>query len=557
MLHDITVVTRTKRKCHKVEPVPPEEFGISRRAKSIRDCGYCFHETTTTVGELIDQGYDEDQVNSLSSSETDRGTEQAARDTVDESSAGSGDEGLNKTMRPVTVTEHYIEMDYKRDGKSALYRVKTAGGQGEVLRRDKKPDIEEIDHFPFAAITPVIVTHRFFGRSIADLVMDIQRIKTALLRGMLDNIYQHNNTRTEVPESHANANTIDDLLVSRVGGIVRTKAPGGLREVAVQDITGSIYPALEYFDATREWRTGVTRQGQGIDASALQNQSATAVNQAFTAAQARIKLIARIFAETGIKDLFSLLHAEIRKHGDKAQTVQLRNQWVTINPNEWRKRSDMTIDVGLGTGGKQQQLANIMALIGLQSQAIQAGLTNLVTPANLYNSAKEVTKIIGKKDVEQYFTDPDAKDPQTGQLLHPPQPPPPDPAMMKVQADAQMKQMEMQQRGQEVQLKAQLDERADQRKAQIEQVQAQADIATQDRKTQAEMALAQQRFELEKEMALIDAQLKRDAHMAEMEMKREMHQQSMVQGQMSMAATAQSHEAKMAQAKAKPKKAEA
>lgn len=541
MLHDLTVVSRETRKCHKVEPVPPEEFGISRRAKSIKDSGYCFHETTTTLGELIEDGYDENQVRSLPGEEGTPSSETLARDTVAEATSSAGDSGLNYVTRPVIVTEHYIEMDYKGGGKSCLYRVKTAGGQGEVLRRNGKPDIEEVDYFPFAAMTPVIMTHRFFGRSIADLVMDIQRIKTMLVRGILDNMYMHNSPRPEVAQSHATDRTLDDVLEHRHGAPIRTKMPGGVTWQVVPDITGSIYPALEYFDATREWRTGVTRQGQGIDANALQNQSATAVNQAFTAAQARIKLIARIFAETGIKDLFSLLHAEVRKYGDKAQTVRLRNEWVAVNPNEWRKRTDMTIDVGLGTGGKQQQLANIMALIQLQSQAIQAGLTNLVTPANLYASAKEVTKIIGKKDVEQFFTDP---------ATQPPPQAPPDPKMMEVQ----LKQQEMQMRGQEIQAKAQVDQQAAQNKAEIERIQAQADIATQDRKLQGEMEIARQKAELEAKLKMLDHELKREQHMAEMEMKREMHQQAMTQSQMSMAASAQAHEAKMSEAKAKPKK---
>lgn len=552
-LHDFTVVCRKKYKCHKVEPVPPEEFGIARRAKSIRDCGYCFHETMTTIGELIEEGYDAAQVKSLPTEAGIQNVEQASRDTVDETQSADGDNSLNDTMRPVKVTEHYIEMDYRKDGKPALYRIKTGGEQGDVLLRDGKPDLEEIEYIPFAAMTPVIVTHRFFGKSIADLIMDIQRIKTALLRGMLDNLYLHNNPRVEVAQSHVTDQTLDDLLVSRPGGIVRTKAPGGLNWQVVPDITTSIYPALEYFDATREWRTGVTRQGQGIDANALQNQSATAVNQAFTAAQARIKLIARIFAETGIKDLFTILHGEIRRHGDKAQTVRLRNQWVTVNPGDWKERNDLTIDVGLGTGGKQQQLGNIMALIALQKEAVAAGKTNIVSDANLYNSAKEVTKIIGKKDVESFFTDPTEIDPKTGQLKNPPPQQQPDPAMMKVQADMQVKQAEMQSRQQELQAKAQLDQMADQRKAEIERIQAEADIATQQRKAQTEMAMAERKAQLEERMALLDAELKREAHQADLEMKREAHQHAMAQAQVSMAAAAQAHEAKMKQAKSKPK----
>ena len=94
-------------------------------------------------------------------------------------------------------------MDYEGDGKGGLYRVTTASEQGDVLLRNGEPDIVREDAIPFAAMTPVIITHRFFGRSIADLVMDIQRIKTALVRALLDNAYLANNPRTEVAESHA------------------------------------------------------------------------------------------------------------------------------------------------------------------------------------------------------------------------------------------------------------------------------------------------------------------------------------------------------------------
>src|SRR6185437_6113719 len=121
--------------------------------------------------------------------------------------------------------------------------------------------------------------------------------------------------------------------------------------------------------------------------NALQNQSATAVNTAYSASQARMKLIARIFAETGIRDLFWLLHATIRKHGQKAQTVRLRNQWVPVDPRDWKTRNDLTVNVGLGSGSKAQQLQEIQLIINSQSQAVAAGKTNLVSDQNLYASA--------------------------------------------------------------------------------------------------------------------------------------------------------------------------
>jgi hypothetical protein len=149
----------------------------------------------------------------------------------------------------------------------------------------------------------------------------------------------------------AGPNTLDDLLVSRPGGVVRTRQPGGLNWQAVPDITTSIYPMLQYLDAELEARTGVSRQAQGLDANALQNQSATAVAQVFSASQMRVKLIARIMAE-GVRDIFALLHGTIRKHGQQRQTVRLRNAWVDVDPRGWKTRDDMTINVGLGAGGR-------------------------------------------------------------------------------------------------------------------------------------------------------------------------------------------------------------
>src|SRR6267154_1294651 len=392
-LHDVTIRVRKHNSRARVEGVPPEEFGIARNARNIRNCGYCFHEVIRREADLISEGYDAEQIRKLPGRGERHTQEAIARDTVDEARGGTrGGDGLNQSNREIMVTEHYVRMDYEDNNKPALYRVTTGGDQGEVLTRDGEPEIVQVDMPPFAAMTPVIVTHRFFGRSIADLVMDIQRIKTALLRSILDNAYLAVNPRVEVSEAHATETTLDDLLVSRPGGIVRTKMPGGVNWQTVPAIAGEIFPVLAYADATREWRTGVNRQQQGLDANALQNTSATAAMQVYNAAQARMKLIARVFAETGIRDLFALLHATIRRHGSQHQTVRLRNQWVTVDPRDWKARNDLTINVGLGTGSKAEQLAHLQLIIGAQKEAIAAGL---VSAKNLFHLAKELVKLAG------------------------------------------------------------------------------------------------------------------------------------------------------------------
>jgi hypothetical protein len=530
--HDVTIVTTRKLAQARVLGVPPEEFGIERGARCIRDCNYCFHEVVTkTESQLIAEGFDEDQIRSLGDYTGNTEIETLARDSVQEHFSASG--GVNSAARPVRITEHYVRMDYEGNGRACLYQVITGGDQGEVLRKDGRDCVTPFDAIPFAATTPVPVTHRFFGRSIADLVMPLQREKTALKRGALDNLYLHNNPRVEVSEANAGPNTLDDLLVSRPGGVVRTKTPGGLNWQVVPDITSSVYPMLQYLDAELETRTGLSKQTQGIDADALQNQSATAVAQVFSASQMRIKLIARIMAE-GVRDIFALLHGTIRKHGQQQQTVRLRNAWISIDPRGWKTRDDMTINVGLGAGGKAQQFAQVMALANIQKQLVAGGKANLVGDRELYNTAAELTKIMGHKNPDRFFCDPTAINPQTGQLLHPPVPPPappPDPKLLAMQA------------------RAQADQAAGAHKAQIEQQKAQNDAIHQQVKAEAEIQLAKIKADLDARMALLDAHLKAATEAQKMQHAQARHEMDVAEAALGMAATARGHDTRMQQGK--------
>jgi hypothetical protein len=511
--HDVTITTTRKQAQAKTLGVPPEEFGIERGARDIKTCNYCFHEVVTkTEAQLIAEGYDEEQIKALSDYTGFTEIETLARDTVNEHLTTGTTDSINRAARLVKITEHYVRMDYEGNGKPVLYQVMTGGDQGEVLKRDGKPSITPFDAIPFAVTTPVPVTHRFFGRSIADLVMDIQRIKTALLRAALDSKYLSAGADIEVAESCVGVNSIDDLLgPKRPGRIIRMKQPGGLNYQEVPDTSESSFAAMGYMDSIMETRTGVTRQGQGIDANALQNQSATAVAQVFSSSQMRTKLIARVIAE-GVKELFSLLHATIRKHGQEAQTVRLRNNWVSVDPRDWKARNDMTINVGLGSGSKAQQFAQMMALANIQKEMLAGGKVNLVGDQELFNTASEISKLMGHKNADKFFNDPSAKDPQTGQPLHPPAPPPPNPEAIKAQTQLQIEQAKGQLEQQKMQAKTQ----ADTEKAQLDAFHAKV-------KLEGELQLAREKADLDAKLAMIDAAMKEKADMRQ----HEMHQQKM------------------------------
>ena len=259
---------------------------------------------------------------------------------------------------------------------------------------------EKADIIPFACITPMIMPHRHIGRSYSDLTMDIQLIKSTLLRGQLDNMYLANNGRYAI-SSRVN---LDDMLTSRPGGIVRVEGEPGtaIMPLSHPPLPASTFSMVEYMDSMKEKRTGVTAYNQGLDSNSL-NKTATGITQVMNASQQRLELVARTFAETGVKDLFKLVHRLVRTQYTKPDIVRLRNKWVDVDPREWKNRNDLTISVGLGAGNKDQQLAHLMNVIAMQKEALPAGLTS---PDKIFNALSKLTQNAGFKNPEEFWTNP-------------------------------------------------------------------------------------------------------------------------------------------------------
>lgn len=433
VLYDVALKREKDVSQVRVENVPPEEFLISRRAKSLTDTPFCAHRVARTLSDLRAKGYK--NVEELTSDDNAQqlNAERVERNSWDDDmpylTATEGYAG-ERTQRVVWVTECYLRCDYDGDGIAEWRKVTRCGNT--LL------DNEECDGPPFVSITPIPLPHRFFGLSIADLAMPIQQQKTAVWRAILDNLYLQVNGRYYAQEGQVN---LDDLLTSRPGGVVRIKSPGavGRLDQGVAD-SGQAYKMLEYLEVQKENRTGFTRYSQGNDANSL-NKTATGINIITNRADERIELIARVFAETGVTDLFKLILKLITQHQDRVATVRINGQWLQIDPREWKNQFDLTINVGLGTGNKDQIVGHLMQLLGIQKEALAIGLAD---PKNLFNSAKKLAENLGFKQPELFFKDPSAPpDPN-----EPPKPPPPpDPKLVEAQnkakADEARLQLEM------------------------------------------------------------------------------------------------------------------
>ena len=412
-----------------VECVPPEEFLIARNARDLDNAEYVGHRSLKTMSELIEMGYDREDIeeHGNSSSSFELNTEAQVRNPALRNYLGGTGDNTDPSMRRYEYVESYIRIDKDGDGVAELRRVCTIGEASYVLHD------EVVDDVKFAVICPDPEPHMVIGASVADLVMDLQLIKSNIVRNTLDSLAQTIHPRTAYVEGAVNA---DDLMNVETGGLVRMTQPGMIQELGSTFVGQQAMPVLAYIDDIRASRTGMSKASQGLDPDVLQSTTKAAVTATMSASQERLEMIARIFAETGIRRLFRGLLKEVIKHQDKKRVIRLRNQWVEIDPRYWDAEMDVVVNVGLGTGSQEQKLQTLMAISQQQKEILQTlGPNNpLVSIKQYRNTLAQITELQGFKDASRYFNEITPEIEQ--QMAQPPQPQP-DPTQVLAQVEAE------------------------------------------------------------------------------------------------------------------------
>jgi len=309
---------------------------------------------------------------------------------------------------------------------------------------------------------------------LADRAMDIQEQKTAITRSILDSLYLSLAPRLGAVEGQVN---LDDLLNLSAGGVVRMKTPNAVVPMTVPQVSQGAFPILEYLDSVQGKRTGISDGMQGLAPDVLQNVTAAAIAASTNAATGKIELIARIFAETGIKSMFQGILQLSAKYMDKPRTIRLAGKYIEVDPREWENQYNISINVGLGTGDQRQQMALLQMVMAKQEEIIKGyGTSNpLVSVGQYRNALEKFIELSGYKDAKQFFRE---IPPEIDQALSQPKPKQPDPLVSAAMQQAQAQLM-------------------------LNQQKAEADIA------------------LKREKMMADLQLKRDEMMAELELKKQ------------------------------------
>lgn len=448
--HDCKIRKIMRQNVPKLACVAPEDFLMFPGYDTIEDCPLVGERQTPSRSDLVARGYDRDIVDELASYTIDETDEDDARNEDDFLSISSDLDGVNET---VEIYELYVRLDLDDDGIAELHKVVVGGN---ISDRNIILDIEEFDMAPYADVTPELEAHQFKGHSMFEDTDDIQKIKTALLRSILDNTYDRNNQQPMYDPS-----AVDDVaaLYNREFGKPIKLKPNANAQQAIQYrevpyVGDAAVNMLTYMGAEAEQRTGVTDASAGLDPDALTNTTATVANLIDSKGVAQAEMKIRSMARGGIRKAYKMLLRLAIQHQDRPRTVRIKGEWVNYDPRTWNMEMDCIVNVGMGAGSRERDLQALIMILSQQKEIIaQYGVDSpLLKPIQVYNTLAQIVEAAGLPSAEPYFTEPSDEDIQKAMEAKAAEPSPED---KKLQAQMQMEDKKLQTQAQLEQMKAQ------------------------------------------------------------------------------------------------------
>jgi hypothetical protein len=511
---DATVTRTTTKGRLRIECVPSEEILWDRNARNFgKSARIVVHTREARVDELLAMGYEyEDFEECIGASSYHQGAREDDARRIDEGANKIGDEVQDDLTEPVRYDEAFVYLEDPSDGKVKLFKVCTAGDQHKMLAK------KVVSHRPIAYLICDPEAHAIGGLSYADDTMDFQEMNSAISRGMLDSLSLALIPRTEAVDGMVN---LQDLMNTEIGAVIRTRAPGMIREIAHRFVGGDILPAYEILAEMKENRLGQSKAAAGLDADALQSSTKAAVAATLSKAQERTELLARIFAETGVREMYKGLLRTVVEHQDRSRTVRLRGQYVEIDPSGWEADADVIVNIALGAGLADEKARLLAAIIEKQEAVLQQlGPQNpLVSLTQYRNALARAVELLGYPNADEFFKPLSEDEEKKLAQQAAQQPPPQDPAtqalaqaeMAKVQIEAQRVQATIENEKAKLALEREKMMLADDR----ERDKQAADVVL--KKHELEMKYknsldrAQLDAEVKRERALLDANAKVDA----------------------------------------------
>lgn len=385
----------------KIENILVSDFIYSSDAKSLEEANFVAQKRKVTMSYLREReaqgvyaNIDEIKTEDFRQSKIESPIEQVIGDKYNDLTFNQED----KARLEVVIYECYTKMDINGDGILEDMIITICGDT--IIRIEQN----YMGRHPFFTISPTKDPHRIWvKRSYAELIGELQDLKVALTRQIMHNVALNNDPKMLLAEDAIN---IDDYIQGRK--VIRMKSGHSLSEVAmpmpVHPLSPQTFQFLEYIEGQKENRTGITRYNQGLDANSL-NKTATGISAILGQSSQRLELIARMFAETGIYELFRFMVSLNQKFIDQNTVIRLTNKSLKINPEDLTGNFDLVVNAGISIATKESTIMATQTLLTALMQA-NAGGYMVSTPENIYNLFKKWIESIGFKNYGDYITDP-------------------------------------------------------------------------------------------------------------------------------------------------------
>jgi putative portal protein len=385
----------------KIENILVSEFLYSPDAKNLEDANFVAHRKKVTMSHLRQKEKEGIYAN-VDMVKPDNGPTSWLSDQIEEAIGDNytplHKNNQDKAREEVTIYECYTKIDFNNDGILEDMIITIAG---DVILR-AEPNY--MGRHPFFAISPTKDPHRIWvKRSYAELIGELQDMKVALTRQIVQNIALTNDPKMILAEDSIN---ISDYIEGRK--VIRKKPGANMGDVAmsmpVNQLSPQTFQFLEWLEGQKENRTGITRYNQGLDASSL-NKTATGISAILGQSAQRLELIARMYAETGISELFRFMVSLNQKFVDQETVVRLTNKQLRISPDDLNGNFDLVVNAGISIATKESTILTLQTMLTALMQTQAAGIP-IVTPQNIYNLFKKWIESAGFKNYNDYVTDP-------------------------------------------------------------------------------------------------------------------------------------------------------
>ena len=392
-------VTRQSNKFN-IKNIPTENFLITRNAISKEDAILIGDRCPVTKSTLIQMGYDEETVKGLPVSD-DNNTSNSLSTMNYIRNQDQGYTILNNsthwTNQKVMLSNLYVKVDYDNDGIAERRHILKVGS--EILEN------EPFKIAPYAFMSAIGIPHKAIGRSRAEITIQAQRVNSVLTRQILDNIYRVNNGRVVTNDDETN---IDDLLVVRQNGIVRTKGRPleAVAQLSTPYIGDKALQVVQYMDSKRAQTTGTYLANQGLGSDSLYNETATRFRGTKQTGDEKVELVARNYAETGFRDLYEGLAWMVGHYQNEDVEMEVLGSQLTFNPAMWRGNHTLVSNVGLAAGDDDNVMNSMSALLTIDQQ-LKANGSVIVDDKKIYNKIAKLAESMGFQNIKELYNDPE------------------------------------------------------------------------------------------------------------------------------------------------------